>query len=60
MIISAGFKEIGADGEALEKEIISISKEFGINVLGPNCLGFVNNDNKVNATFGKVDSLTVI
>ena len=56
VIISAGFKEIGADGEALEKEIISISKEFGINVLGPNCLGFVNNDNKVNATFGKVDS----
>jgi len=57
VIISAGFKETGAEGEALEKEIISISKDFGINILGPNCLGFVNNENNVNATFGKANSL---
>ena len=56
VIISAGFKEIGPDGESIEKEIVSISKDFGINMLGPNCLGFVNNDHNVNATFGKVDS----
>lgn len=57
VIISAGFKETGAEGKSLEDAVVSISKEYGINILGPNCLGFVNNDDKVNATFGKVASL---
>jgi len=56
VVISAGFKESGEEGQKLEKQIIDISKKYKINLLGPNCLGFVNNENLVNATFGKVDS----
>ncbi|GIW69909.1 MAG: hypothetical protein KatS3mg101_0656 [Patescibacteria group bacterium] len=39
MVISAGFKEIGEDGLALEKKLEEISKKYDINLLGPNCLG---------------------
>jgi len=56
VVISAGFKETGIEGAKLEKEIVEISKKYEVNLLGPNCLGFVNNENLVNATFGKVTS----
>ncbi len=54
VIISAGFKEMGGDGIVREKELLKIADEFGINILGPNCLGFVNNYVPLNATFGRV------
>lgn len=57
VVISAGFKETGAEGKKLEDELIDISKKYEIELLGPNCLGFVNTEDYVNATFGKVSSL---
>ncbi len=54
VIITAGFKEMGGDGVGREKELLEIAGEFGINILGPNCLGFVNNYVPLNATFGRV------
>lgn len=51
VIISAGFKEAGAEGTRLEDEVKQISREQGIRVLGPNCLGLINTANAMNATF---------
>src|SRR5574337_1321710 len=51
VIISAGFKEAGKEGTLLEEELKKISKEHGIRVLGPNCLGLINTANDMNATF---------
>ncbi len=51
VIISAGFKEAGDFGAKLEKEIAEISKNNNMNILGPNCLGFINDKNSLNATF---------
>lgn len=42
VIITAGFKETGAEGTLLEEEIKKIGKERGIRMLGPNCLGLIN------------------
>ncbi|MFC1722500.1 acetate--CoA ligase family protein, partial [Patescibacteria group bacterium] len=53
VVITAGFKEIGAEGEKLENQLIEIAKKYEINMLGPNCMGFVNNDCPINATFGQ-------
>lgn len=54
VVISAGFKEVGGEGVALEKEIIEISKSSGISVLGPNCLGIINAcDQRMNASFAR-------
>ncbi|MBN2316464.1 MAG: CoA-binding protein, partial [Sedimentisphaerales bacterium] len=52
IIITAGFKEIGKEGKALEKEVIKIARKAGIRIVGPNCLGVVAPANKVNASFG--------
>ena len=41
IIISAGFKEVGPEGAALEREVAQIAQEAGIRVVGPNCLGLV-------------------
>lgn len=57
VVISAGFKETGSEGAKLEKELVDISSKYEINLMGPNCLGFVNNEESINATFGKLDSL---
>jgi acyl-CoA synthetase (NDP forming) len=39
-ILTAGFKEIGTEeGRRLEEEIVSIAKEEGLLVIGPNCMG---------------------
>ncbi|HUV24925.1 MAG TPA: acetate--CoA ligase family protein [Methanomassiliicoccales archaeon] len=51
IIISAGFKEIGKEGAELERQVVDIVKEYGIRVLGPNCLGVINTFHDMNATF---------
>ncbi len=53
IIISAGFSETGEEGRRLEDEISKISKKYSINVLGPNCLGILNSENRLNASFAK-------
>ncbi len=54
VVLSAGFKEAGKEGELLEQELQEIAAEYGIALLGPNCLGFVNAEHPLNATFGQV------
>ncbi|HCC41896.1 TPA: acyl-CoA synthetase, partial [candidate division WWE3 bacterium] len=39
--LTAGFKETGHDGAELEKKLEDLCKKNEINMLGPNCLGFV-------------------
>ena len=53
IVITSGFKEIGPEGEKLEKELEDIAKKYNINVLGPNCMGFINNLCPINTTFGQ-------
>lgn len=55
---AAGFKEAGIDGEKLEAEITGICKKYGLNLLGPNCFGFVNNTVPLNVTFGNPSGKT--
>jgi acetyltransferase len=49
IINSAGFKEVGAEGEALEKEVVAIAREYGVRIFGPNCQGIINSDPDVRA-----------
>ena len=51
IIITAGFKETGKEGAELEHQVGVIAKRHGIRVLGPNCLGLINTQKKMNATF---------
>ena len=51
IVISAGFREIGDAGRALEAEMLQISKPNGIGLVGPNCMGVYNSYNNMTATF---------
>ena len=51
IIISAGFKERGPEGVALEQEILSIAQKSKMRIIGPNCLGVMNPISGLNATF---------
>ncbi|MCD1296350.1 acyl-CoA synthetase [Methanocella sp. CWC-04] len=53
VIISAGFKEVGVEGARLENEVKEIAKNYGIRIVGPNCLGILNTYSKCNASFAK-------
>ena len=43
-IITAGFKETGAEGAEVEKQLLTKVREYGMRCVGPNCLGVVNTD----------------
>lgn len=51
VIISAGFSEIGAEGKDREEELKKLSEEHNLNILGPNCLGFIVPGINLNASF---------
>lgn len=51
IIISAGFKEMGADGAELEKQVAQLAKDNNISILGPNCLGTIDCHANLNASF---------
>lgn len=42
VIVSAGFREVGAEGLEIENRIVDICREAGIRLVGPNCLGVIN------------------
>lgn len=39
IVITAGFGETGAEGKALEQEVLSVAREGGIRIVGPNTMG---------------------
>ena len=51
IIVSAGFKETGPEGKALEDRISEVAKQYGIRVIGPNCIGVIRPRTNLNATF---------
>jgi acetyltransferase len=51
VMITAGFKESGQEGAALEEELARICRRGGAHLLGPNCLGLLNTRHRLNASF---------
>jgi acetyltransferase len=53
VVISAGFKERGAEGVALEQQIREQLQRGAMRLIGPNCLGIMSPAIGLNATFAK-------
>src|SRR6476646_6241251 len=51
IVISAGFKEIGPEGAALERQLLAEAEAANVRVIGPNCLGVMAPLSGMNATF---------
>ncbi|MEM0203238.1 MAG: acetate--CoA ligase family protein [Archaeoglobaceae archaeon] len=54
IVISAGFRETGSEGAILEERVAEIARKHGIRLLGPNCLGVINPEINLNATFSEI------
>jgi acetyltransferase len=53
LVISAGFREHGAEGAALERQIQEQLRRSSMRLIGPNCLGIMNPIIGLNATFAR-------
>jgi acyl-CoA synthetase (NDP forming) len=51
VIESGGFSEFGEDRASLEKEILKIAAQWGMKIVGPNCVGIVNIENGLTLPF---------
>jgi len=53
VVVSAGFREVGPEGAARERELLAIVRRHGMRMVGPNCLGVLNREEAVrlDATF---------
>ncbi len=55
-IITAGFAEVGGEGQKLENEVVEIAAQAGIRFIGPNSMGHANTNARM-STFGQVDDM---
>lgn len=51
LVVSAGFRECGAEGAALERAALAEARQGGVRVIGPNCLGLMCPHIGLNASF---------
>ncbi len=59
VVITAGFREIGAVGADRERELLAVCAKFGMTMIGPNCMGVINThpDVSMDATFAPTPPL---
>jgi len=51
IIVSAGFREAGAEGAALEQKCLDVARKHNVRLLGPNCIGTIDTHLPLDTTF---------
>lgn len=51
VIISGGGKELGGERATIEEQIRELSKNLQIRIIGPNCIGMFNGENRLDCAF---------
>jgi acetyltransferase len=51
IVLATGFAESGHVGAAIERKMLDIARNYGVRILGPNCLGVMRPNLGLNATF---------
>ncbi len=51
VVITAGFREVGPAGKALEQQLIEIIRKYDMRMVGPNVLGIIDTVARLNASF---------
>src|SRR6185436_1914978 len=56
LVISAGFAEVGDAGRVLQQQLVERVRNYGMRMIGPNCMGLINAtpDVSLNASFSPV------
>jgi len=66
IINTAGFKEMGEEGESLQNDFVEKGRKYGVRMFGPNCQGIINTDPKYNAycdftfTFPRPGNISIV
>jgi acyl-CoA synthetase (NDP forming)/RimJ/RimL family protein N-acetyltransferase len=50
-VVSAGFAEVGSEGQVLQDRLLALVRAYGARLIGPNCLGVAASGASLNATF---------
>ncbi len=53
VVISGGFREVGPEGAAREREMVEVAQRYGMRVMGPNGIGVIDTITPLNTTFVK-------
>jgi len=56
IVVSSGYRETGEAGKVLEKELLASVKSQGIRLMGPNTLGIMLPNKKINTTFDPISA----
>ncbi len=51
VVISGGFREVGPEGAAREREMVEIAARYGLRIMGPNGIGVIDTATPINTTF---------
>ncbi len=51
VVISGGGKELGGERAAIEAQIKELSRQLRIRIIGPNCIGMFNGENRLDCAF---------
>ena len=54
VVVGGGFREVGAEGAELERQMLAAARAGGVRIVGPNCLGYKNVHDHVFACFGSI------
>ena len=57
IILSAGFRERGEEGEALERQVLAEARRGKLRIIGPNCLGLMRPITGLQATFANTAAI---
>lgn len=57
LIVATGFAESGASGALLERRVREIARANNVRILGPNCLGILRPEQKLNAAYTRIGAL---
>jgi acetyltransferase len=51
IILSGGFREVGPEGAGLEADCLRVARQYGMRLLGPNCVGVMDTHSPLDTTF---------
>lgn len=51
IVITAGFREVGPQGLAMERDLLATVRRYGMRMIGPNCLGIIDTFVPLQASF---------
>ncbi|HEX6735581.1 MAG TPA: GNAT family N-acetyltransferase [Azonexus sp.] len=54
IIVATGFGETGSSGALLERKVREIARTGGVRILGPNCIGIMRPEQRLNAAYTRI------